>query len=104
MRRFTIEILPQAERDLLAIGAHLADQAGQNTARKWIDKFESAILLLSENPEIGAQSDLLGAGRRRLVLRPYLIVYRIKDPNLVRVIRIVDGRRDLPALFAESED
>lgn len=39
-----------------------------------------------------------------MVVRPYLIVYRIVSKDLVRVVRIVHGARDLPALFPVVED
>jgi plasmid stabilization system protein ParE len=97
--RWTLEILPQAERDMMAIGEYLESVASRATAHEWIAAFESAILSLADNPYLGAESDFLGAGRRRLVVRPYLIIYRITDPDQVRVIRVVDGRRNLPRLF-----
>jgi plasmid stabilization system protein ParE len=62
------------------------------------------ILSLADNPFIGAQSDHLGARRPRLVVGPYLIMYRVNDPDEVRVIRAVDGRRDLPRLFDRAAD
>jgi plasmid stabilization system protein ParE len=102
--RWTLEILPQAERDMLAIGEYLESVAGRAAAHEWIAAFESAILSLADNPHLGAESDLLGAGRRRLVVRPYLIIYRANDPDEVRVIRVVDGRRDLPRLFDSAAD
>jgi plasmid stabilization system protein ParE len=102
--RWTLEILPHAERDMLAIGEHLESVAGRATAHEWIASFERAILSLADNPYLGAESDLLGAGRRRLVVRPYLIIYRVNDPDQVRVIRVVDGRRDLPRLFDSVTD
>lgn len=89
---------------MLEIGERLETQAGRTAALKWISAFERAILNLSDNPFLGAQSDLLGAGRRRLVLRPYLIVYRLVAPDLVKVLRVVDGRRDLPALFSKTDE
>jgi plasmid stabilization system protein ParE len=42
--------------------------------------------------------------RRRIVVRPYLIVYRIMSPRLIRIVRMVHGARDLPALFGAEDD
>lgn len=42
-------------------------------------------------------------GRRRLVLRPYLIVYSILSKDRVRVVRIVHGARDLPQLLGADD-
>jgi plasmid stabilization system protein ParE len=49
-----------------------------------------------EDPDLG--------GRRRIVVKPYLVIYRIETPSLVRVVRIVHGARDLPALFEDESD
>ncbi len=89
---------------MLEIGERLETAPGQAVARKWILAFERSILNLSDNPYIGAESDLLGKGRRRLVVWPYLIVYRVRAPKTVRIIRVVDGRQDLPRIFDNVED
>jgi plasmid stabilization system protein ParE len=104
MSQWRLSIQPQAERDMRAIGEHLEKAAGPTTARTWTIRFETAILSLTDNPYLGAESDLLGAGRRRLVIRPYLIVYRVIEPEVIRIIRVVDGRRDLPRLFRNVGD
>jgi plasmid stabilization system protein ParE len=104
MSAWVLIVQPQAERDMLEIGERIAAAAGEAVALKWILAFERSILNLCDNPHIGAESDFLGKGRRRLVLRPYLIVYRVEAPYTVRIIRVVDGRQDLPAVFANVED
>ena len=104
MSHWRLVIQPQAERDMLSIGEHLEAAAGRATAQKWIGAFERAMLALEDNPYLGTESEFIGAGRRRLVVRPYLIVYRIDGPKSVRILRVIDGRRDLPRLFREVRD
>lgn len=89
---------------MTALGERLELAAGSRVAHKWIAAMEQAILSLGDNPWLGAESDLLGKGRRRLVLRPYLIVYRIVEPDTVLIVRVVDGRRHLPSIGFAGED
>jgi plasmid stabilization system protein ParE len=95
---------PAARRDLLDIGAYLWLHAGAKTAARWIERLERKTLSLSESPFIGAADPELG-GRRRLVVRPYLVVYRVDEPvQLIRIVRIIHGARDAPALFGLDQD
>ena len=74
MSGWALQVLPQAERDLLEIGERLEGSGGRDVARKWLLAIEQAIVSLGDNPYLGTESDLIGEGRRRLILRPYLIV------------------------------
>jgi plasmid stabilization system protein ParE len=85
------------------IGDYLLRVAGNRTALKWIDRPEAKALGLARQPYAGAESADLG-GRRRVVVRPYLIIYCIAPPDLVRIVRIVHGARDLPALFSNEAE
>jgi toxin ParE1/3/4 len=96
-----VEIAPQARIDLIEIGDYLERVASRRTASRWVERLESRACGLAIHPYAGAEDSELG-GRRRLVVGPYLIVYVVAPPNLVRVVRIVHGARDLPALFSEN--
>jgi toxin ParE1/3/4 len=104
MARVAVEITNAARRDLDQIAAYLEQEAGKRVAGRWVRRLEARILQLADFPHAGAEDDQLGVGRRRLVERPYLIVYRILAPNLVRVVRVVHGARDLPSLFKDAVD
>lgn len=93
-----VQLAPRARLDLIQIGDYLERESGRRIARRWIERLEAKALDLEKQPYIGAEDASLG-GRRRLVVRPYLIVYRISN-NVVRVLRVVHGARDLPNLFA----
>ena len=60
---------------------------------------EARAQALADHPFLGSLDDTLGPGRRRLVISPYLIVYRVRDDREVTVLRILHGARDLPSLF-----
>lgn len=102
--RVHVDVTPAASRDLAELADYLARNAGERVAARWIARLEAAVALLEDMPCAGAESDFLGPGRRRIVVRPYLVVYRILRDDLVRVIRVVDGRRDLPSLFADEPE
>lgn len=98
-----VEITRRARVDLVEIGDYLQRVAGWRTALRWVERIETRALGLADQPYAGAEDAELG-GRRRVVVRPYLIVYRVMSPELVRVVRIVHGARDLPALFGAEDD
>jgi toxin ParE1/3/4 len=97
-----VQLAPRARLDLIHIGDYLERESGKRTALRWLYRLEKKAMSLGEQPYAGAEDAYLG-GRRRLVVRPYLIVYRIEN-SIVRVSRIVHGARDLPTLFASEEE
>jgi toxin ParE1/3/4 len=99
-----IEVTNAARRDLARIAAYVEGEAGVRTAGRWIRKLEARIRSLADFPYSGAEDERLGQGRRRLVERPYLIVYRTLRPELVRIVRVVHGAHDLPTLFKDDRD
>ena len=78
--------------------------------RPFLDAIEEVSSLLSATPEIGSphyfpHPELQGL--RFLPLRKfenYLLFYRaLKDEEMIEIVRIVHGARDLPRLFAGKE-
>jgi plasmid stabilization system protein ParE len=58
-----------------------------------------SFLLLGRHPFIGRARDTdLGPGLRSLPSGGYVIVYRATS-KVVTILRVIDGRRDYPALF-----
>jgi toxin ParE1/3/4 len=98
-----VELAPRARLDLIEIGDYLERVASARTALRWVTRLEARALRLGEQPYVGAEDSDLG-GRRRIVVRPYLIIYRIVSGDLVRVVRRVHGARDLPAMFSSEND
>ncbi len=94
-----VDVADAAERDLIEIADYLTREASPSIAGRWVRRIEERIAALAEFPYAGAEDGRLGRGRRRLVERPYLIVYRILGPERVRVVH-----GDLPALFKDDKD
>jgi toxin ParE1/3/4 len=92
--RFT----PRALRDLRSIWTWVAEDAGEILADRLIDSLVVATDQLVDLPQLGTARPRHGEGLRCLVVRPYLIFYR-NDVSGVMIVRVIDGRRDLEALF-----
>ncbi|MBP0577957.1 type II toxin-antitoxin system RelE/ParE family toxin [Labrys sp. LIt4] len=95
---------PQSEEDLLDIYVTIGID-NPTAADRIYDRLRDAIRLLCDNPRLGAARPEVGKFARILVHPPYLILYRVRPDDEagpvseVEIIRIVDGRRDLAALF-----
>ena len=86
-----VSVSPWAQQELIDGAAFYAERAGTELGLTFIDEFEHARDLLSNNPEIGAQ--WRGSTRRLLLRRfPYNVVYEI-GPEEVRVIALAHQRR-----------
>ena len=87
----------EADLDLDEIWASIAADNAQ-AAERLISRVVAAEQRLALYPELGqARPDIAPEARHWPVGR-YLILYRI-DPDVVSIMRIVHGARDLPALF-----
>jgi len=95
---------PQARQDLLdiyvAIGLHQP-----NAAERYFSLIEEKAGRLAEQPRLGPRRSDISDDARMLVAAPFVLLYRTV-PNadegpveVVEVVRIIDGRRDLNALL-----
>ena len=90
-----------ARRDINNIVADIASNAGARVAGRWRRTFVERAQSLTEHPFLGAEGGDLGNGRRRLVVSPYLIIYRVVSDDRINIVRVVHGARDLPSLFSD---
>ena len=90
----------KARQDLLEIYVAIGRE---NTvaAERFYDRLKERAEHLNDQPKIGPRRDDIRAGIRMLVVRPYLIFYRIapdsdgQSVKTIRILRVVDGRREL---------
>jgi len=91
-----------AARDLEEIYDYVALHDSPQKADYVLAQIEKAFSSLSEFPERGVYlEELLALGireYREIFFKPYRIVYRVMD-NIVYVLLIVDGRRDMQSLL-----
>ena len=87
-----------AKRDLLQIWNYLAREASFARADERIEKIRQTAQLLSQWPFSGRIREALLPGMRSIAAPPHVIFYRVRD-DAVEIVRVVDGRRDIEAIF-----
>lgn len=92
----TVVVSSEARRDLLQVVALLGLVAGPATADKWDRKLWKAIDDLAEFPGGGAPRPALGEHARIVPVHPYVVIYEhVRGSDIVRVLRVVHGRRNI---------
>lgn len=95
MRRYLIS--PPAIQDLQAITDYFAATSVE-AGEKFLSKFEAWCQKLRAFPAIGKRYDGLYLGLRGIVIDEYILFYQVTD-DVVEIVRVVHGKRDLMALF-----
>ena len=99
---FAVLLTNDAARDLGEIYDYIALHDSPAKADYVLDRIEEVFSSLSEFPERGVYpKELLAIGIREfreIFFKPYRIIYRVID-NIVYVLLIVDGRRDMQSLL-----
>lgn len=94
-----VVISPEAKQDLWEIWTYIAGDSPESADRVYLD-LQDSIRKLSQFPYIGVpRSDLL-TGLRGLVVKNYIIFYRVEVD--VMVARVLHGARDIPAVLNED--
>lgn len=92
-----VVITHAAAADLESIGDRIAARSPAR-AISYIDELRRRCAQIAELPHAGPPRSQWGEGIRIVIHGPYLIVYRIVG-DIVQVLRIVHGARDLNQLF-----
>lgn len=91
---------PKAVEDLFEIWLYLAEN-GEDLTDRWIDRIDEGVARLAEYPKAGSRRRHLADDLRIWPVLPYLIIYRLDETaQVVDVLRIVDGRREIGKLLA----
>jgi toxin ParE1/3/4 len=98
-RRYVITT--PANQDLEEILREIADRVGFDNADRFLRQFNDKLKKIVAFPNLGKPRREWGENYRSLILTNYLIIYRVTD-ELVEVLRIVSGYRDLDTLFEEN--
>ncbi len=92
-----------AKADLLEIWLYIAPE-NVNAADRQIAKIEQAVFRLGDFPRSAPARHDIGPEVRAITVGNYLVLYRVIDAERqVDLMRVIDGRRDLAALFAMGE-
>ena len=95
---------PAARVDLSDIYVTIGSES-TTAADRYYDWIEDRALQLADQPRLGVRRPDIRAATRMLVAAPFVLLYEtIPDTDngpveLVEIIRVVDGRRDLSRLF-----
>ena len=93
----------EAESDLLQIWHRGASHFSTDIADKHLHEISSAAQSLCEFPESGRSRVDLLPGLRSIVIFPTVVFYRL-TPAAVEIVRAVDGRRNIAAMFENDGD
>ncbi len=102
---FGLRILPVADADVDDLAAYIAEDSIEQALR-FFDAVQATLGLILEAPKrwplYGFTNTRLRDLRKRSVLDfpNHLVFYRV-DVDMVEVVRVLHGARDLPAVFAD---
>jgi toxin ParE1/3/4 len=91
----------RAEIDLLEVHAWIA-RDNPEAASRTLRRIGDACLRLQEFPDLGRDRSDLSPGMRTWVVGPFNILYR-RDEQVIDIVRVVHGRRDIRRLIDNPE-
>jgi plasmid stabilization system protein ParE len=92
---------PEAEAELDGIWIHIAQESGSSDiATRIVESITERLWLLARYPYMGRRrDDDLRPGLRSLAAEDYMIVHSIVEEDVVLILHVVHGSRDLLALL-----
>jgi toxin ParE1/3/4 len=105
MANYRIRYTRDAVDDLDSIFDYISDD-NRDAAAGMLERIENTILNLADNPRMGAvlptnDLSLVEPGYRRIVVRPYIVFYRIGKGDIF-IARVLHCRQDWMNLLFES--
>lgn len=92
-----------ARRDLADITRALKKARGVVFAERRVGQLKRKVEDLIDFPFAFSAVPHLGEGRRRTVVWPYIVLYRVEERRVV-VVGVVHGARDLKTLYGDNDD
>jgi toxin ParE1/3/4 len=93
----------EAQADLSDIWNYYAQVAGRRIADNIVRGIVNATRLLEDHPYGGRSRDEVRPGLRSVVANPHVIFYRVTADQVAQIVRVLDGRRDIDAIFDEPD-
>ncbi len=91
---------PEAREDLREIEEYIA-QDNPQAAVDFVGRLTERFAELAEFPGSGRKRDDIRPGYRGVSVKDYLIFYRVSG-EVVEIMHVLHGRRDLPKLFEKE--
>jgi toxin ParE1/3/4 len=92
-----------AGQDLAELFRHIAKEDGVDRAEAILRRIEQVLDTLAAWPLIGRVRTELHGAPRIFSVWPWLIIYELRSDGGIIVWRVLDSRRDIPALWGDSE-
>jgi toxin ParE1/3/4 len=98
-----IVLSDQARNDLRSLESYIAERDGEARAAAVRTKLDRAMRNLASMPRMGSRRSYLKPKQRAFPVPPWTIYYEpLAEGEGVNIVRIIDGRRNLPAIFGKS--
>ncbi len=96
-------VAAEAEADTVAILDYLECEAGAAVAWEYGRRFEQSIERLVTMPGSGAPRPVLGEHVRIGIVAPYVLIYEyVRETDVLTLLRILHGRRNLARILSRS--
>ena len=95
-------ISDEAKGDLLSIEAYIGEHGGEMRAAAAMARIMKSIDNIAFMPGMGTWRSYLKRNQRGFSVPPWTIFYKPLPDGGIEVVRIVDGRRNLPVLFGRK--
>lgn len=102
-RSIALHMTQRSLRDLIAIEAYSVEQFGRRVANQYLDKLESGINRLKENPELLREEQPFHASLKFYRIEKHVLVCETGVPGKIIVLTLLHGSMDIPARLAELE-
>jgi toxin ParE1/3/4 len=100
---YPVRFTAQSEQDLRDVWRGLAEFGGLENADQKRLAIREKIKLLRQFPHAGRSRDEILPGLRSLAIQGFVIFYRF-DQTVIEIARVLHGKRDILAIFNESDD
>lgn len=91
-----------AIQDIEQIADYIATQSGLAKSENFLSKLDAKFAKIAQFPNLGRQRDEILPSIRSLSIDNYIILYTPQGQD-VEIFRVVNGYRDLSALFHDSD-
>ena len=95
----TVAVSPRARRDLVVLHRWIHDAADEKTADGYFRRIDALIRSLRDFPDRGTPRPDIRSGMRTITFERRVIVAYEVGARTVDILRVVDARRDWPALL-----
>jgi toxin ParE1/3/4 len=102
-RSIALHMTQRSLRDLIAIEAYSVEQFGRRVANQYLDKLESGINRLKENPDLLREEQPFHASLKFYRIEKHVLVCETGVRGKIILLTLLHGSMDIPARLAELE-